>query len=188
MASLQSTSRRIVSLPVLSGSVVHPPQNVLPTLPGVPGAIPATASVSPPSVNPVASIGTTNVSIEATTAENTAAEAEKVKLDQLATEKEWTKYLTADTEGISDGLNLVRFWDVSTSTARFSLLLSDYFTYRSMNGFILSCFKLHLMFCQCKHRPYLASAYFLQANKPAVIVEIKSYQSSSKYFSAASTR
>jgi len=90
MASLQSTSRRIVSLPVLPGSVAHPPQNVLPTLPGAPGAIPATASASPPSVNPVVSIGTTNVSIEATTAENTAAEAEKVKLDRLAAEKEWT--------------------------------------------------------------------------------------------------
>jgi len=167
MASLQPTSRRIVSLPVLPGSVAHPPQNMLPTLPGVLGAIPATTSASPPSVNPVASIGKTNVSIEVTAAENTAAEAEKVKLDRLAAEMEWTKYLTADTEGISDGLNLVRSWDVSTSTDLFSLLLSYYFTYRSMNGFILSCFKSRLMFFRCKHQPYLASACFLQANKPA---------------------
>ena len=107
MASLQSTSWRIVSLPMLPGSIQQ-------TLSAVPSAAPTVTP--PPSVIPA-------TSIELTTAEKAALEAESVKLDRLAAEKEWAEYLSVGVVGHSDGLNLVRFWDVSHSDISFSCCL-----------------------------------------------------------------
>jgi hypothetical protein len=107
MASLQSTSRRIVALPAL------------------PGIGPARSATSSPSIEPPSSAlsnPSTGLTLNQPLArkanlssvEKAAIEAERVKLDRRAAEKEWAEYLAAGTVSVTDGLNLVRFWDVSS--------------------------------------------------------------------------
>jgi hypothetical protein len=97
MASLQTTARRKVILPTLPGG--HRPathlQSSLVTSPSQPDLV-----TIPPAAEPTA-------------AEKAAIEAENLRLDRRAAEQEFNAYLAEPNEiSISNGINLVRFWDV----------------------------------------------------------------------------
>ncbi len=106
LASLQTTVRQKVALPRLPGSAL--PSR--PTSPAVPSPSPFPCPPSTPVDH--------NSTAPLTLTEKAEIKCEKVKLDRLAAEKEWTDYMAAEVIALSDkpgsaGLNLVHFWDVS---------------------------------------------------------------------------
>ena len=99
-----SSTRRIVSLPVLPESTSRPRTPSL-----FPDMLSNTTS-TPPSTAPL---------VATPSAEDLAKlEAEKVKADREIAEVELKKYITDGVVSIKNGDNLVRFWDV-----RFRLVL-----------------------------------------------------------------
>ena len=118
LSSIQDSSsiRQIVSLPTLSGSSL--------TLPvSSPFAIFNTQSLEAPaprsrSVSRSSTPAPAPVPISIPTAEDLAKlEADKVKLDRAAANEELDRYMGAGLLAVADGVNLVHFWDVSSSAS-----------------------------------------------------------------------
>jgi hypothetical protein len=106
MASLQSIQRRKAHLPAMPGSRSSSPalsRTSSPAL-GTTLEMPTAWSATP----------TSNLisAAEISAAEREVVEREKLRLDRVQAEKQWATYLAAGVVS-PEGLNLVRFWDVS---------------------------------------------------------------------------
>jgi hypothetical protein len=106
MASLQSIQRRKAHLPAMPGSRSSSPALSRTSSPAL-----GTTSETP-TARPATSTSNLTSATEITAAEREVVEREKLRLDRVQAEKQWATYLAAGVVS-PEGLNLVRFWDVS---------------------------------------------------------------------------